>query len=255
MRNPNEIYEFLGREEVYDASSLNCCAFRRGTDVKDGVVLALGNMVSGFGFDLQGVHFNNSECAYIAGAFSDGSIKHRALQGELVNCTNGFLAKKSIRKPNDAIKRADWEEFNLMWMLYVVWMKCLGNSDFRKLLLSLPSDAVIIEDSTFQTGRTATVWGTKNLEMKKRLNLYKKELKAQGFNKAAIKRTQDEKRLGEWGKIGRFVGKNVMGKILMLCRDALLNDCEPCIDYALLKSMHIDLLGNELSFNQYIEAA
>lgn len=255
MRNQIDISGYLVREEVYDASSLSCFAFRHGYDVKDGVVLALGNMVSGYPFEIQGVRFHNSECAYIAGAYSDGSVRHQALQEELADCTNGFLAKKAIHKPNEAIKRADWEEFNMTWMLYVVWMKCLGNGDFRKLLLSLPSDAVIIEDSTFQVGRTATVWGTRNMDLKKRLNLYKKELKAQGFNKAVIKRMQDEKRLGEWSKIGRFVGKNVMGKILMLCRDALLNDCEPCIDYALLKSMHIDLLGNELSFNQYIEAA
>lgn len=255
MSNQIDIYGYLVREEVYDASSLNCCAFRRGTDVKDGVALALGNMVSGYPFEMQGVRFHNSECAYIAGAFSDGSIRHQALQGELADCTNGFLAKKAIRKPNEAIKRADWEEFNVMWMLYVVWMKCLGNGDFRKLLLSLPSDAVIIEDSTFQAGRTATVWGTRNLEMKKRLNLYKKELKAQGFNKAAIKRMQDEKRLVEWGKIGFFAGKNVMGKILMLCRDALVSGGEPCIDYALLGDKHIHLLGKEVSFNQYIIAA
>ena len=235
MRNQIDIFGYLVREEVYDASSLSCYAFRHGYDVKDGVVLGLGNIVSGYPFEIQCVQFHNSECAYIAGAYSDGSVRHQALQEELADCTNGFLAKKAIRKPNEAIKRGDWEEFNMTWMLYVVWMKCLGNGDFRKLLLSLPSDAVIIEDSTFQVGRTATVWGTRNMDLKKRLNLYKKGLKAQGFNKAAIKRMQDEKRLGEWSKIGRFVGKNVMGKILMLCRDALLNDCEPCIDYALLK--------------------
>lgn len=255
MRNPKEIFEFLVREEVYDASLLNCYAFRRGTDVKYGVILALGNMVSGFGFDLQGIHFNNSECAYIAGAFSNDSPQHLAIQRELQLNNKGLQAKRCIRRPHENEKRSDWEEFNIQWMLYIVWMKCLGNGDFRKLLLSLPSDAVIIEDSTFQAGRTATVWGTKNLEMKKRLNLYKKELKAQGFNKAAIKRMQDEKRLGEWGKIGCFAGKNVMGKILMLCRDALVGGGEPCIDYALLRNKHINLLGKEVSFSQYIIAA
>ena len=64
--NIRDFYGFLVREEAYDASSLNCFAFRHGYDVKAGVSLSLGNMVRGFGFDLQGVHFNNSECAYIA---------------------------------------------------------------------------------------------------------------------------------------------------------------------------------------------
>ena len=30
-------------------------------------------------------------------------------------------------------------------MLWVVWQKCIGNEDFRKLLLSMPSDRIICE--------------------------------------------------------------------------------------------------------------
>ena len=236
------------REEAYNAASLNCFAFRHGYDVKDGFSLSLGNMVRDFGFDLQGIHFNNSECAYIVGAFSDGTAGHLAIQRVLVENNNGFDAKKKIRKPHEAEKRADWESFNVQWMLYVVWMKCLGNGDFRKVLLSLPVDAVIIEDSTFQNGRTATVWGTKNAELKSRLNLLKKELKAKGMKKAAIKHEQDTKRLGEWASIGECRGKNIMGKILMACRDALRNGSEPLIDYALLSEKRINLLGRLLSF-------
>ena len=239
---------------TYEASSLNCFAFRHGYDVKDGFSLSLGNMVRGFGFDLQGIHFNNSECAYIVGAFSDGTAGHFAIQRVLVENNNGFDAKKKIRKPHEAEIRADWESFNVQWMLYVVWMKCLGNADFRKVLLSLPVDAVIIEDSTFQNGRTATVWGTKNAELKSRLNLLKKELKSKGMKKAAIKHEQDTKRLGEWASIGEFRGKNIMGKILMACRDALRNGSEPLIDYALLSEKRINLLGRLVSF-ETVQAA
>lgn len=35
------------REEAYNASSQICYAFRRGTDERNGIVLSLGNMVSG----------------------------------------------------------------------------------------------------------------------------------------------------------------------------------------------------------------
>ena len=241
--------------EAYNASTLNCYAFRHGYDVRKGLSLSLGNMVRGYGFDLQGIHFNNSECAYIAGAFSDSTDEHLAIQRRLVACDNGYAAKKTIRKPHDNEKRADWETFNVEWMVYVVWQKCLGNGAFRNLLLSFPKDAVIIEDSTFQRGSTATVWGTRNDELKKRLNHLRKELKAQGMCKATIKREQDRMRLGEWATVGQFVGQNLMGKILMVCKEALEYGSEPSIDYALLKSKHIYILGKKLSFNQYFIAA
>lgn len=241
--------------EAYDASVLNCYAFRRGTDERNGMVLSLGNMVSGYPFEVGGIRFENCECAYIAGMFSSGTPLHLALQLRLVACTNGFLAKKAIRKPHEGEKRADWERFNVQWMLYVVWKKCLCNEAFRKLLLSLPKDAVIIEDSTFQTGRTATVWGCRNAELKARLAALKNELKAQGKCKAAIKREQDRMRLGEWSAIGVWRGQNIMGKVLMACRDALLYGTEPLVDYDLLEDAHINLLGKELSFNQHVKAA
>lgn len=253
--NIQDFYDFLVREEAYEASSLNCFAFRHGYDMRQGLSLSLGNMVRGFDFDLQGIHFHNSECAYIAGAFSYGTDAHLAIQRQLVVCDNGYAAKKSIRKPHDSEKRADWESFNVQWMLYVVWQKCLSNEAFRNLLLSFPEDAVIIEDSTFQRGSTATVWGTRNDELKKRLNDLRKELKAQGMCKAAIKREQDKMRLGEWATIGVFKGQNLMGKILMTCKQALEQGAEPPIDYALLQDAHINLLGRELTFNQYVKAA
>ena len=235
---------------AYDASALNCFAFRHGYDVKGGLSLALGNMVAGFPFSVEGVRFLNSECAYIAGIFSSGSDAHLELQRRLVECDNGFMAKKDIRQHNKALQRTDWEEFNVEWMLFVVWQKCMGNADFRKVLLALPHDAVIIEDSTFQAGQTATVWGTRNAELKTRLNALKKSLLAKGMTKAAVKREQDRRRLGEWSRVGVFEGMNIMGKILMICREALVNGCEPVIDYALLRSKHINLLGKELNFSR-----
>lgn len=62
--------------EAYNASTLNCFAFRRGNDERQGLSLSLGNMVRGYAFELQGIRFHNSECAYIAGAFSGGTYTH-----------------------------------------------------------------------------------------------------------------------------------------------------------------------------------
>ena len=241
----NELY----CDEAYDASSVMCCAFRRNTDVWNGIRLSIGNMVGGYPFEIEGVRFHNSECAYIAAAFSLGTKEHLAIQRELVKCTNGLLAKRSIRRPNTHLMRSDWEEFNVSWMQYVVWCKCLGNSDFARKLVSIPREAVIIEDSTFQGGSTATFWGTRNAEVKRKSLDLKPKLKAQGLNKAAIKRELDARRLGEWAEVGVYRGKNVMGKILMDCREALLTGVPPTIDVDRLRAAHITLLDRPLSFD------
>lgn len=241
-------YDF-DRVEAYDASMLNCYAFRRASDMVDGNSLALGNMVSGFPFDIEDVLFRNSEAAYIAGMFSQGTDKHLEMQEALIANDNGFMAKKRIAKPHTAIKRADWLEFNVQWMLYVVWCKVVGNASFRQLLMALPSDAVIIEDSTFQAGTTADLWGTKNEIQRKLTREYKRELISKGLGKVAIKTACDKKRLGEWRKQGVFVGRNVMGKILMACREALITGAVPHIDVEMLKRKRINICGKVLDFS------
>ena len=241
-------FKSLWCDEAYDASLIECCAFCRGTDVWRGSELSVGNMVSGYPFEIEGVRFYNSESAYIAAAFSLGTDGHLALQRELVDCRNGFLAKKGIRRPNTHLMRSDWEEFNVAWMQYMVWCKCVGNSDFARKLMSIPREVVIIENSTFQNGSTATFWGTRNDELKRLTLDFKRELRAKGLCKAAIKREADARRLGVWSTVGVFRGKNVMGKILMACREALLTGVPPVIDYDSLKAASITLLGKPLHF-------
>lgn len=238
----------LDRVERYDATQLDCYPFRRGTDTIDNKSLAIGNMVSGFPFVIEGVEFQNSEAAYIAGMFSDGSEKHNTLQEELRVNTNGFLAKKTIRRFNEGIMRTDWKEYNIQWMLYTVWCKVATNPTFRRILMAIPSTATIIEDSTFQAGPTAMVWGTKNDIMRKTSNKRKTELE-NTMCKAAVNRQLDEERLSIWRKQGEFVGKNLMGKILMLCQNAVLNNTTPPIDVELLRNKKINFFGNILTFD------
>ena len=241
----------LDRVENYDASKLNCYAFRRGTDSVDGHLLAVGNMVSGFPFEVEGVTFHNSECAYIAGMFSDDTPRHAELQRALREETNGFMAKKRIRRLNEDAKRADWENFNIQWMLYCVWCKVAGNADFRDMLLAFPREAVIIEDSTFQNGATAAIWGTKNLRHRELTNAFKRTLKAEGRSRSHIKAACDERRLGEWRRREVFGGKNLMRKILMLCRDAAIEGRAPDIDLNLLRSKRIHILGRRLTLRDF----
>lgn len=240
----------LERVEAYDASVLDCYPFRHGTDVVCGRSLALGNMVSGFPLTINGVRFHNSEAAYIAGMFSDGSERHLALQEALAANTNGFMAKKALRRQNECWAREDFPTFCKEWMLYVVWQKCVTNKDFRRLLLAIPLSAVIIEDSTFQNGAHAALWGTKNKEQRRLTADYKKELAARGLGKGAVKEACNMMRLGGWRHRGVFEGQNVMGKILMICRNALHLGVAPRIDYELLRSKEIHMHGSTLTFDE-----
>lgn len=241
----------LGRTEVYDAGKLNCWAFSKGTDTRDGITLSLGNLCKGFPFSFHGHTFRTSEAAYLCGEFSSKSKLNEAIQRDLMAEPNAFLAKKVIKRRNIEHIRNDWEEIRLQWMLYVVWCKCVGNMDFRNLLLSLPDDAVIIEDSTANFGATSSVWGAKNKELRQVRRQKKKELCAQYS-------TMKKKDLNEFisnecnkiNNIGHFIGENNMGKILMLCRIALQNNIVPPIDYCLLKSKKIYLFGELLTFDK-----
>ena len=249
--NEKELYLYLTREEAYVAAPGNCFAFAKKTDVRDGRSLNYGNMAGGFPLTIGSLSFNNSESAYIAGLFSNGSQKHQEIQRELSDNTNGLLAKHQIRNSYNDFKRRDWETFNIEWMLYVVWCKCVQNPEFSKMLLALPRKAFIIEDCSTRNGNTATIWGCRNDELARLIKAEKEVLKKeQNLSETQIDRQLDAKRLGEWSTTGVFVGQNIMGKILMVCRQALRTGTPPAIDLALLRKAHIHILGTELPFTE-----
>lgn len=241
----------LGRTEMYDASKLNCWPFCKATDVRDGITLSLGNLCRGYSFTLNGHIFHTSEAAYLCGEFSSHTALNEAIQRDLQAEQNAFLAKKVIKRRNAEHIRQDWEDVRLQWMLYVVWNKCVGNADFRNLLLAIPDDAVIIEDSTANHGETSLIWGAKNKELRQVRRQKKKEL-------CALYPTMKKKDLNlliseECGKItdvGCFVGENNMGKILMMCKIALQHNTVPTIDYELLRTKKIYLFGKLLTFDK-----
>ena len=240
----------LGRTEMYDASKLSCWPFCRATDVRDGIPLSLGNLCKGYPFALNGHIFLTSEAAYLCGEFSDSSSK-QSIQYSLMEEPNAFLAKKVIKRKNLKYVRQDWEEIRLQWMLYVVWQKCIGNSNFRNLLLSIPNDVVIIEDSTANHGATSSVWGAKNKELRKARRARKKKLCAEYPNmKKKDLNLLISKECAKITDVGYFIGQNNMGKILMLCKIALRNNTVPPIDYDLLREKKIYLFGELLTFDK-----
>lgn len=243
----------LGRVEHINASHFNCLSFAKASDMVNGINVRLSNMAGGYPFSFGGVTWHDSETLYLCGEFSDSSEKHLLVQEDMQRQTSGFAAKRFIKKRNNNLIRQDFADFRIQWMLYVVWQKCMGNADFANLLLKLPHDAIIIEDTTKQHGDTKEVWGCTNTELAIRRAELKKKVTRQAktdnpkISKAALKRIVNSETCKVNG-IGTFVGQNNLGKILMICRDCLIQGVEPPIDYALLNRSNIYILGRQLSF-------
>lgn len=236
----------LGQNENYEANE-NCWAFCNGSDIKNGIKMKFGNMLSGFPFKVNGYEFICSEILYLCGEFSLNTDECYKIQKQLIESKNGFVAKKMIKNKNKDKIRKDFKFFRLQWMLWVVWQKTIGNKDFRELLLSIPSNSIIIEDSSWQTSNTSLLWGCKNIEFKNFKNSLKKRITSEneGLKKCEIDRKfKDE--LSKHKLFGTFSGQNNMGKILMLCKKSIENNTEPSIDYDLLKRYEIFLLGSRL---------
>ena len=259
VEKSTEKYDFSNidfyKNETIDCSKYHVWSFRKAEDKADvdGEMFLnnLGNMCKGYPFTLNGEDFSNSESAYICGMFSNDTDEHKSIQKELQNETNGYSAKKAIRRKYEDKKRPDWEEYNVEWMKYVVWTKTNGNANFKELLMKIPSDAIILENSSFQNKAsvTSTFWGAKNEELKECVKTIEKYIDCS--NPYASSKELANKKNEERNKIkyiGSYVGVNCMGKILKMCQLALLNGTEPNIDYDLLRSKQIYLFGKLLTF-------
>ena len=136
-------------------------------------------------------------------------------------------------------------------MLYVVWQKVKQNRKFRDLLMAVPNNAIIIEDSTYQRGATSDFWGAKNDERKEFSKDVELKLEAEDLDISIDEEDAErDKIVNNVCYYGTYVGYNAMGKILTICRQCLENKTEPDIDYELLKSKHIHMLGEEVDFDK-----
>jgi hypothetical protein len=142
-------------------------------------------------------------------------------------------------------------------MQLVIWHKCKGNKAFADKLKSLPIDSIIIENSTTVYESTNNLWGSINTELEEARNKVQRytELEYSRMAKKEKKKNlpslEDivQQARDEIQYIGTYKnGCNYMGKILKQCQLALLNGTEPPINYELLRSKQIYLLGKELTF-------
>lgn len=238
------------KEEDIDASTVETWSFRKTDDVRDGVKIDIGNMCISYHFDFMGRTFTNSEALYICGLFSQDTKRHQAIQQKLISAKSGYDAKKAIRtKYEDTFGRKDWNSFNVEWMKWCVWQKIKGNEAFRKVLMSIPLNAYIIENSTHQSGQTATFWGMKNKELEQKRDILADYTK---YKHCEMKKKDLDIKLMEArnmiNHIGTWKGTNCMGKILKYLQLCLINEMEPDINYDLLRSKQIYLLGKLLTF-------
>ena len=239
---------YLGREEAYIASP-QVWSFRSVDDIVNGINLRLSNMAGGFPFESGGKVWKDSERLYLCGEWSSNTDEHRFIQECLLSYTSGFGAKRFGKSHFKNFIRPDFADFRLQWMLYCVWQKCKGNEDFRELLLQIPQEVVLVENTTTDKWSSAEIWGCKNEELwNKRLNLETilihnhKGMKHKDLKHLINVETNKINNVGVWK------GQNNIGKILMLCRDCLIEESEPEIDYDLLQQSNIYLFGKKLSF-------
>lgn len=247
--------------KTIDCSKQRVWAFRKSEDEieENGEIIEnrLGNMSAGFPFKVvlgnDEYIFSNSEALYICGMFSYDTDEHVSIQKALIADKSGYSAKKNVRGKNESKKRSDWETFNVEWMKWVILQKVQGNAAFRDLLLKIPSNAIILENSTFQQKKendTSAFWGARNEELKASTKKVEDYIDyTHPYEKKSVTDRLKMKERNELQYIGKYVGVNCMGGILKMAQLYLLNGTPMPIDYDLLNSKHIHLFGHLLQFN------
>lgn len=240
----------LLQDEDYDCTKINVWSYRKGADCRDGVSLKFGNMSNGFPFSFGGVNFANSECAYIAGAYASNTPDCIQIQKMIAAERNGQLCKRKYRLLPELTRfiRDDFNEYNVQYMLLVVWTKATLNREFGELLRSIPIDAHVVENTTLHKGVTSNFWGAKNQELMTARSIVENEIDKCG--RYRFKYQRDEAKMitaNSINDIGHFVGKNVMGKIIKLCSLSLIYDTVPPIDMDLLRRKELYICGMPLT--------
>ena len=252
-RSVSNLINSLGRVERYDATQVHCISFSKASDIVDGINVRFTNMAKGYPFQFRGFTWHDSEMLYLCGEFSENSPLHQTIQEQMRNQTSGFASKLFVKTKYKNFIRQDFADFRLHWMLFVVWQKCKGNAEFARLLSQISQDAVIIENTTKQRCESKEVWGCSNHE----LTIYRDLVANKVVEQAKVSNPKISKKAlielvaqetGKINNIGIFTGQNNLGKILMICRDCLIQGVEPPIDYALLNRSNIYILGRLLSF-------
>ena len=241
----------LTQEEDYDCTKSNVWSYRKSTDVREGVNIKLGNMCNGFPFDIEGIPFVNSECAYIAGVYAHPDPDCVKIQGLISSEINGQRCKRIYRRLPEFTQHAreDFYSYNVQWMLFVIWQKSLKNKDFAELLKKIPIDAHVVENTSLHHGETATFWGAKNMKLMSARKEIERIVSESQYFRYKYQLTEAQMLASNSvNDIGHFIGKNVMGKIIKMCSLSLIYGQEPPIRHSLLHEKELMLGGNRIDF-------
>ena len=216
------------------------------------VIVLISEFSSEHSLDLCGEHFLHSESAYIVGLFSNNTQDHINIQRQLQYEKSPNDAKFKVRSKfvKQGYSRADWDEFKAEWMLYVVWQKCISNSEFAQLLRYIPQDVIIIENTTNQGTGSSLFWGAQNKDIEDAHDCIEREVELSNLEMGTkeLNKLKSIER-NKLNNIGVWKGINCLGKCLNICKYCLDTGTTPPIDYNLLRSKQIYLFGKLLTFD------
>lgn len=247
----------MDKDSMIDSTKELCYSFRKKGDLRNKKFLNFSNMLKGFPFEFLGHQFQDSECAYISGCYTSNNDDCLRIQKELsLYDKGGYNAKAEYRKANVNESnntphiRPDWNSLNFQWMLLVLWFKINKNSDFRNMLMQIPLNAHIIEDTSYHKGHTATIWGCKNKDLIKLRQSKRNSLRSRLLEKGVFKLktlTYAEQIIdNRINNVGTWIGKNATGKALKKCQIALKKGELPPINFELLNNSNIYWFGHRI---------
>ena len=246
----------------YNTEKQECWSFNSKNDVRDGIRLQLGNMANGFGVNVLGIDFPNSEIPYQLAIFNNekDSIK---LQEEIVDPSKGWLgnglkmkrkfiyAQEYKRFLRDTEFENGKEMWCFEWMKWIVWEKVRQNEEFKKILLSIPKDAIIIEQAQRKPKGKPSMWGAWNEELKRERNIVIRTTQIENGLKKGSKATEVQDVLYAVNNVGTWVGENSMGQILTMAKLALNEGINLPIDADMLNEAKINWFGKVLHFTKH----
>lgn len=240
---------------VYNTKEQECWSFNSKTDVRDGVSLQLGNMANGYGVEILGIQFPNSEIPYQLAIFNEEAIK---IQQKIINPDEGWLYNGLKMKRKFIYSQEYWKdrrdtEFEdgkemwcYEWMKWIVWEKVKQNLRFADILLSIPRNAIIIEQAQKKPTKKPSMWGAWNNDLLAERKIVIRAAQIENGLGKTSRVVKDE--IYKVNNVGEWVGENAMGQILTMAKLALNEGCQMPIDEQMLNRAKINWFGKVLNF-------
>lgn len=237
----------------YDTQNVIVVPFRKKHDrFQNQFPLGFSNMDGDYPVVVGSHSFSCVETAYICASYGLRTQDSARVQQMLCNCPNGYEAKRTYRHNEKyrAFAREDFDtsDWRFHFMLAVVWRKCLVYPNFASRLTDLPKNCIIIEDSPWDG--LESVWGCINEDLEAHLKEFEVEMRTKypTSKESAIEAAVNNERMSYGTTHGIWKGRNVQGKILTECKEALEEKRPPAIDKELLNDAKIYWFGKKIRF-------